>query len=367
MSKRTPQSTCYWPSKLLLGGLTLCLLLLSACSTSADNGNGNTTTVTPTPTVNTTVKSQASTQLQAYQQWISLLKQYGGDTTKYQQQYDTDQQSFQSAKTTADYQTVLNTLNGQVEAIKIPALKTEVQNLQAQLQTQVSDFGKQHTYHDTYNNTTYALGYEYGLTGSGGLEQDDMNKAKTVADYQQAVEDIQIYLFNFQAMKTNTADKTPYNQSHKTDMDLLKRYNVTDQHVLVVSLQEQAMRVYDNSKLVKSMLVTTGRPNHPTLAGSWWVEGKQSPTTFKAGVPKDNPDWYPDTPIHYAMQYHSNGYFIHDSWWRVSYGPGTNYPHQDDSGDPFSSQGSHGCVNISQNDAAWVYGFVKLYTSIIIY
>ncbi len=168
-------------------------------------------------------------------------------------------------------------------------------------------------------------------------------------------------------MTTNTADKTPYNQQHKTDIQLMQHYNKLNNKVVIVSLEEQAVRVYDQGKLVNAFLATTGRPDRPSIPGVWWVEGKQSPTVFKAGVPQSSPYWYPDTPINYAMQYHSQGYFIHDSWWRADYGPGTNFPHADSSGDSFSSQGSHGCVNLSKDNAAWLYGFVKLYTSIIIY
>ncbi|MBO0792617.1 MAG: L,D-transpeptidase [Ktedonobacteraceae bacterium] len=354
------------PTALIITVLALFVLLLSACSGN-NNPNNTNSSATPVPTVNATTKNQAMTQLQTFQQWITLLKQNGGSTTQYQQQYDSDQQAVQKAHTTADYQAALNKLNGHVDAIKLPTLKLEAQNLQKQLSQQVNDWGKTHTYYDDYNQTTYHLGYEYGATGIGGMVQESMDQAQNPADYQQVVEDLQMYLHNWQAMKANAADKNPYNEIHQSDLDLIKYYDKSDKKVVVVSLQEQAMRVYDHGQLVRSLLVTTGRPDHPSLPGAWWVEGKQSPTVFKAGVPKSDPDWYPDTPIHYAMQYHSNGYFVHDSWWRVKYGPGTNFPHVDDSGDPFSAQGSHGCVNISQANAAWVYSFVQLYTSIIIY
>jgi lipoprotein-anchoring transpeptidase ErfK/SrfK len=321
----------------------------------------------PTPTIDTTLSNQAATQLKAFQKWIAQMKQYGGDTTTYQQQYDADQQALQAAKTDAAYKTALATLNGHVTAIQLPTLKTESASLQQQLNQEVASWGQQHKYHDPSNNTNYSLGYEYGMNGMGGWAQDELSAAKTLADYQQAVDDLNMYLTNFHAMTTNSSDKTPYNQVHQTDIQLMQHYGNISKHVVIVSLGEQAMRVYDNGKLVKSFLVTTGRPTKPTLAGVWWVEGKQSPTTFKSGVPQSSPDYYPPTPINFAMQYHSEGYFIHDSWWRVNYGPGTNYPHADDSGDPFSSQGSHGCVNMSKTDAGWLYGFVKLYTPIMIY
>jgi lipoprotein-anchoring transpeptidase ErfK/SrfK len=176
-----------------------------------------------------------------------------------------------------------------------------------------------------------------------------------------------MWLTNFQAMASNSSDKTPYNQVHNADLQLLQHYGMMNKKVIVVSLEEQAMRVYQNGKLVNAFLVTTGRPDRPSLPGTWWVEGKQSPTVFKANVPQSSPYWYPDTPINYAVQYHSNGYFIHDSWWRADYGPGAQFPHQDASGDIYSAQGSHGCINMAKDNAAWVYGFVQLYTHIVVY
>jgi len=349
----------------------LCLLLLSACNFSGNAGTTvsatNTPTMAPTPTINTTLSNKGKAQLQAFQKWITLMQQSGGDTTLYQQQYNTDRQALQSAKTDMAYQTALTTLNGHVTAIQLPATKTESSHLQQQLNQEVTAWGQQHKYHNAYNNTDYALGYEYGPAGMGGWAQDELSSAKTLADYQQAVDDLNMYLTNFHAMTTNSSDKTPYSQVHQSDIQLMQHYSNINKRVVIVSLEEQAMRVYDNGKLVKSFLVTTGRPNKPTLAGTWWVEGKQSPTTFKSGVPKSSPDYYPPTPINFAMQYHSEGYFIHDSWWRVNYGPGTNYPHADDSGDPFSAQGSHGCVNMAKADAGWLYNYVKLYTPIMIY
>ena len=365
--KRSDDASRRYLPLYFFGSLILCLVLLSACGSSGATPTGTIPTATPTPIVDRATQHQADAQLQTFQQWIGLMQQYGGQITAYQQQYNTDAQALHNAQTHTAFTAALTTLNGNVEAIKMPAMKAEEIHLQQQLQQQVASWGQQHQYHNAFDNTNYPLGYEYGPNGIGSWVQDDINSAKTPADYQQAIENLNMYLSNFQAMMTNTSDKTPYNQPHQTDLQLLQHYGKMNSKAIVVSLEEQAMRIYDNGKLVNVFLVTTGRPDRPTPAGVWWVEGKQSPTVFKAGVPQSSPFWYPDTPINYAMQYHSEGYFIHDSWWRADYGPGTNFPHADSSGDPFSAQGSHGCVNLSKANAAWLYGFVQLYTPIIIY
>ena len=355
----------------LLSAFVLCLVLLSACGSVSNGGNrqsvSSTPTALPTPAVDPTLQYQGTTELQTFQQWITLMQKYNGNTASFQQQYTGDQEALQNAKTSTAYNAALSTLKNHVQAIQIPAMKTEGQSLQQQLQQGVTSFGQKHQYHDAYDNKTYPLGFEYGSSGMGGWLQDELSSARTVSDYQQAIEDANMWLTNFQAMASNSSDKTPYNQVHNADLQLLQHYGMMNKKVIVVSLEEQAMRVYQNGKLVNAFLVTTGRPDRPSLPGTWWVEGKQSPTVFKANVPQSSPYWYPDTPINYAVQYHSNGYFIHDSWWRADYGPGTQFPHQDASGDIYSAQGSHGCINMAKDDAAWVYGFVQLYTHIVVY
>jgi len=183
----------------------------------------------------------------------------------------------------------------------------------------------------------------------------------------QAVEDADMYLTNFHAYEANASDKTSWKQAHATDLQLLKHYNALNQKVVVISLGEETMRVYQNGHLVKAFQVTTGQPAKPSLPGDWSVEEKQSPTVFRSDEPKSSPYWYPDTPINYAMLYHSGGYFLHDSWWRDNYGFGTQFPHADSSGDSFSYTGSHGCINIQESNAAWLYSFVDVNTPVIIY
>jgi hypothetical protein len=353
-----------------LACLFLGTLLLGACSSSTTNPVGPSSANASTQGVSQTLQSEGSAQLQAFQQWIALMQQNGGDVTTYQQQYTSDQQALARASTDAAYMAALNTLNGHVQAIKIPAMKQECLYLQQQLQQQVSAWGKQHTFHDSYNGKTYALGYQYdNSTGIGGPVwlQQELQADQTLADYQQTVEDLNMWIYNFQQMVANFSDKTPFNQPHQSDLKLLQHYGYMNERVVVVSLTEEALRAYDNGKLVKAFLVTTGQPDLPTPPGTWWIEGKKHPTVFKSTAPKGSPDWYPDTPINYAMQYHSNGYFFHDAWWRTEFGPGTNFPHQDPNGDPFAGQGSHGCVNMSTSDAAWLYDFVSLFTRVVIY
>jgi L,D-transpeptidase catalytic domain len=352
----------------LLSGLSICLLLSSCQSPNIFTSQEHISKTVTNSTINTTLRKQGAMQLQTLHSWISLMQQYGGDIHTYQQQYTTDMHALRQAKTSAEYKTALHQTIIHINAIKIPALKTESSKLQQNLQKQVDNWKTVHTFNDTYNNTTYHLGFEYDSnTGIGTWVQADLNTAKTVADYQQIIENLNMYLINFKAMETNTYDRTPYDQIHQTDLQLIKTYDKLNQKVLVISLSEQAMRVYDHGNLVRAFLVTTGQPDKPSPPGNWWVESHQKNVIFKANVPKSDPYWYPNTPINFAMQFHSNGYYIHDSWWRVEYGPYTQFPHQDVTGDKYADIGSHGCVNMSKADADWIYHYVELFTGVIIY
>ncbi len=351
---------------LITGFLVGCLLLLSACSGSSNSVVKN-HKESDIEAVSALQKEQGQLQLATFRQWIGLLEQYQAGTSTYHLEYTHDQKALEAAQSADVYQGVLQTVDQHVKSIRFATLKTEATSLEKQLSQQASAWGKTHTYHDDYNGTTYQLGYEYGPDGVDGFVQDDLSGAKTATDYLHAVQDADMFLVNFQAYQANASDKTPWDKPHATDVQLMQHYNVFNQKVVVVSLGEEVLRVYDHGKLVKAFHVTTGRPEKPSLPGFWHVEEKQSPTVFKSGVPPGSPDWYPDTPIHYAMLYHDGGYYLHDSWWRDDYGFGTQFPHADSSGDSFSFEGSHGCINIATSNAAWLYGFVSVNTPVIIY
>lgn len=343
--------------------LSVGLLLLSAC------GSANRTLVKATtqPVIPVMLLQQGQAQLQTFQAWITLIKQFKGDTRAYQQSYISDQQALSAANDSSTYQNALRVLTEHVTDIRIPALKVESSDLQQQLNTQVAAWSNVHTYYDRYNNTTYHLGYEYGPNGMGGIISGELSSAQTLTDYQQAIEDVNASLASFQAYKDNLSNPAPWNAVHLSDLWLMRSHNLSNQKVIVVSLSEQAMRIYDGTQLVKAFRVTTGRPEKPSLPGSWEVENKLSPTIFKSDAPVGSAYWYPPTPIHYALLYHSGGYFIHDSWWRDDYGPDTQFPHADSSGDSFSFDGSHGCVNVSLSAAAWIYQYAGVYTRVLIY
>jgi lipoprotein-anchoring transpeptidase ErfK/SrfK len=161
--------------------------------------------------------------------------------------------------------------------------------------------------------------------------------------------------------------------------------------VILVSLSRQRLYAYDNGALAFSIQVVTGRPELPTPTGLYHVFLKAcsdlrwtsnvAPTAthnanctqhvgdgfqevFNSPWPKGSPYWYAPTHINYALQFLGGGYYLHDAWWHVKFGPGANLPHQLSNGTWES--GSHGCVGMPTSAAEMLYAWTPLGTPVYI-
>lgn len=131
---------------------------------------------------------------------------------------------------------------------------------------------------------------------------------------------------------------------------------------ILVSTEGEWMSWYQGTHMVGTSLVTTGNPSLPTVKGHFKILVKLSPFTFVSSDPPSSPDWYPPSPVSYAMLFQDAGYFIHDAPWRSAFGPGT-----DGGGQPGTdSGGTHGCVNVPLNVAAFLYGWAPVGTPVIV-
>jgi hypothetical protein len=299
---------------------------------------------------------------------IDQMKEYGLTTSNYQQQLDADKRALDKSRTLNDFLKVSAQIDSHMNAIQIPLLQGEANSLLRQFHHEVDNWGNTHQYHDAYNGNAYNLDYEYNQQGIGSDLDNAVQSAQTKDDYQAAIDLINNNMLNLKAMEIDYSDATPWNSAHATDMQLMHHYNLTSGQVIVVSLIEQSLRLYQDGKLVRAFLITSGQSDKPTPPGYWHIFIRQSPTKFKSSEPKGSAFWYPDTNINYAMEYRDGGYYIHDSWWRVNYGPKTNFPHVDSGGDQsFAGNGSHGCINMQKDEAGWMYANTGYGTAMIIY
>ncbi len=298
---------------------------------------------------------------------IQQLKKEGIDTTAYQKTLDTANAQAPNVKTLQDFQAFSKQIDSDLAVMQGDLLKGQAANLIQQFHTEVTNWGNAHQYYDKYNSTSYPLDGAYMTKGIGEDLDRELANAVTPTDFQQVVTDTQNASYHLHMMEADAQDSTPYNEVHATDQKLLDYYKLNSSQVIVVSFIEEALRVYQDGKLVRSFLVTAGRPELPPVPGLWTPMWRLTNTTFKSPYPKGSPYWYPDTPINYAILYHTGGYYLHDSWWRNDYGPGTQFYHIDSSGNVSADYGTHGCINIQESDAAWLYNYTSYSTQIVMY
>jgi len=302
---------------------------------------------------------------------VNLLKKYGQSYNSFQQRYNADKAALTNAKSITDYLKFSSQINSDLASVRMPLIEGQASYLLSQFHQEVTGWGRAHQYHDSFDGGSYNLDYEYDAQGIGSDADSAVQYAQgtqSLDDYRSAMDLINNDMAHLKAMEADYSDKTPWNQVHTTDIQLMKHYNLMSGQTLVVSLIEQTLRLYNNGKLVRSFQITTGQYDKPSPPGFWNIFLRQSPTKFKSSEPKGSAFWYPDTKINYAMEYHDGGYFFHDSWWRVNYGQGTNFPHYDVGGDEsFAGNGSHGCINMQENDAAWLYANTSYGAAVLLY
>ncbi len=317
----------------------------------------------------TLLPTATSDLLQNFQTDITTAKAQGVDVSAFNTQYTSDAAQAQALTTKpniAGYTALINTIRNHDSGLQLPVLKAKTANDVTKLQNLVNQ-GQASKTIDPANGIGYPNAYEYADPNTGiGDATQRLAYAQTLQDYQAVDSEVLSMTANITAMLQNLNDKTPNNQPHQTDLNLLNYYHVTPYRVVVVSLREQTARMYDNGKLVKTLLVTTGAPDLPSIPGMHCVLDKQTNTVFKSPDPPTSPNYYQPTPIHFAMYYSYYGYEMHDAWWRSWFGKYSNLPHYDPSA---FNGGSHGCVNFDyQNgDSAWLYNWVDIGTPIIIY
>ncbi len=309
----------------------------------------------------------SAAKLSEFKSQLNLLKTYGMDASAYQKRYNADQAQMNNARTIQDYLAMSAHIDADMTSMHNDLIQGASSYLIGALDRAARAWGQAHLYHDKIDGNKYILDAGYTLNGIGFWLNRELGWAYTPQDFQSVVDDENNEFFNLHMLEADYSDKTPYNRPHATDFQMINHYHVSGQ-IIAVSMVEQAMRVYQNGKLVKAFYVTTGRVERPSLPGYWTVQDRKSPDVFKSTEPKGSTYWYPDTPIQYAILYHWGGFFLHDAWWRQDFGPGTQFPHTDSGGTGFwNFDGSHGCINMRTQDAAWLYANTNWNTQILVY
>ena len=126
-------------------------------------------------------------------------------------------------------------------------------------------------------------------------------------------------------------------------------------HRIVIGILRQHLWAFEGSRLVLDTVIGTGRPELPTLQGTYHVFYKTSPYHMVSDWPYGSPYWYAPAWVDYVMEFIGGGYFIHDAPWRTRWGPGAN-----------TAAGSHGCVNVPMPIMATLYRWANLGDEVVV-
>ena len=124
--------------------------------------------------------------------------------------------------------------------------------------------------------------------------------------------------------------------------DRSAKFTVGDKVVVVADGGSHEMTVSVNDKVVKTMPLSMGKPSSPTPSGTYTVMSEHRGYTMDSstyGVPADSDAGY-RTYTEYAVRMSNSGIFYHSAPWSL--------------GQQGNSNVSHGCINLSTENAAWL-------------
>ncbi len=112
-----------------------------------------------------------------------------------------------------------------------------------------------------------------------------------------------------------------------------------------VNLSAQTLTAYVDQTPVKTAVVSTGVWQTPTVAGVFKIYVKH-PLAYMTGGSGADTYALPNVP---HVMYFYRGYGFHGTYWHSNFG----------------TPMSHGCVNLSLSDAAWLYDWASVGTKVV--
>jgi lipoprotein-anchoring transpeptidase ErfK/SrfK len=125
-------------------------------------------------------------------------------------------------------------------------------------------------------------------------------------------------------------------------------FDTGDKVSAVASISQHTFTVSINDEVVRTMPASMGKPSRPTPIGDYTALSKERTVRMDSrtiGIPLSSPEGY-DIVASYAVRVTSSGVYVHSAPWSVD------------------SQGyanvSHGCINLSPDNAAWYFDTVRI-------
>jgi lipoprotein-anchoring transpeptidase ErfK/SrfK len=125
-------------------------------------------------------------------------------------------------------------------------------------------------------------------------------------------------------------------------------FDTGDQLLGVASISAHTFTVSRDGEVLRTMPASMGKPSRPTPMGSFSALSKERTVVMDSrtiGIPLSSPEGYKITAS-YAVRVTWSGVYVHSAPWSVD------------------SQGyanvSHGCINLSPDNAAWYFNNVTI-------
>ena len=122
----------------------------------------------------------------------------------------------------------------------------------------------------------------------------------------------------------------------------------------VASISNHTFTVSIDGQVARTMPASMGKPSRPTPVGNFSVLSREQSVVMDSrtiGIPLSDPDGYKIT-AYYAERISGSGVYVHSAPWSVD------------------SQGyanvSHGCINLSPDNAVWYYNTVHIGDPVIV-
>ncbi len=125
-----------------------------------------------------------------------------------------------------------------------------------------------------------------------------------------------------------------------------------------VNLAQQIATAYEGRTVVRTALISSGRPGWETPTGVFPVQRRVEKDTMDGATlagqgPNGAGASYKVENVRYVQYFTSDGSAIHENYWRR---PAT-----------FGMPGSHGCIGMTHADAAWFWEFATVGTPLVIH
>jgi lipoprotein-anchoring transpeptidase ErfK/SrfK len=130
--------------------------------------------------------------------------------------------------------------------------------------------------------------------------------------------------------------------------DRSTHFTVGDAIVMKVDVGSHSMQVLENGRLLRTIPISAGKPGFTTRSGVKVIIEKFRTKRMDAattGIDEDDPEYYNIENVEYAQRVTYSGEFLHAAPWSV--------------GSQGAANVSHGCVGMSTDNAAWLYGLTK--------